>query len=196
MISASPAQNRARPPRHNSHAMTAHAATAISAKSHRCQPSAPARKLNAAPRLNASTRLANDVSGRSSPGRNDARIGRLVAWSATITASESHSQRRLAGRGVRRSNLALTVRRAHERARFAGADQVHDAPAAKARVRAFDPDVAAPMPASLALAVRARRYRDRGRVPAPHAGRRSDQYEAQVVAERRERVVRIEVGHD
>jgi hypothetical protein len=43
-----------------------------------CQPSAPARKLNAAPELNASTRLKNDVSAHSSPGLNAVRTAYFV----------------------------------------------------------------------------------------------------------------------
>ena len=54
--------------------MIPQAINAIAMKSQRCQPSAPARKLKAAPALNASTRLKNDVTGISSPERNAARM--------------------------------------------------------------------------------------------------------------------------
>ncbi len=85
------------PPRFSSQTMTTDAATAIAANSHRCQPSAPARKLNAAPGLNASARLKKLVTTRCSPGRNAARISALVAWSATITARLTPSQRHQRG---------------------------------------------------------------------------------------------------
>jgi hypothetical protein len=96
MINARPAQKSARPPRRRNHSIATHAATAITAKNQRCQPPPPARKLNAAPRLKASTRLANGVSGNSSPARNDARIKCLVSWSSTMTSTASHSQRKFA----------------------------------------------------------------------------------------------------
>jgi hypothetical protein len=47
---------------------TAAAASAKAVSSGDCQPPAPARKLNAAPRLNTSTRLKNAVTSLRSPG--------------------------------------------------------------------------------------------------------------------------------
>ena len=58
--------------------MMPQAMNAIAMNIQRCQPSAPARKLNAAPALNARTRLKNDVTGISSPGWNAATITYLV----------------------------------------------------------------------------------------------------------------------
>ena len=78
MMSAIAAQNSRLPPRFNSHSINPQATKAIAMNSHRCHPSAVARKLNAAPALNASTRLKNEVTIHSSPGRNAARIAYLV----------------------------------------------------------------------------------------------------------------------
>ena len=59
--------------------MSTAAPTATAAKNQRCQPSASAKRLNAAPALNVSIRLKKLVNGRSSPGWNAATIAALVA---------------------------------------------------------------------------------------------------------------------
>ena len=79
MMSAMPTQKKRLPPRFSSHSMKAHAIDAIAMKSQRCQPSAPAKKLNAAPELKASTRLKNDVTGHSSPGLKFVRTAYFVS---------------------------------------------------------------------------------------------------------------------
>jgi hypothetical protein len=59
--------------------MSAVAPAAIAAKSQRCHPDAPARKLNAAPGLKLSTSVKNDVSTLNSPGRKASRIASFVS---------------------------------------------------------------------------------------------------------------------
>ena len=95
------------PPRRSSHTMTTPAAIAIAANNQRCQPPAPARKLNAAPVLYASTRLKKrrDRHVLAIAERRDDR----APWSAgraTITATASHSQRSQRGRRCDRRHHA------------------------------------------------------------------------------------------
>ena len=69
----------ARPPQNNFFArflrirtvMTTEATRAIAEKNSVCQPAAEARKLNAAPLLNTSTRLKNGAMARLSPGARE-----------------------------------------------------------------------------------------------------------------------------
>ena len=56
------------PPRFRSQVMTIAAPSATAAKNQRCQPSASAKMLKAAPALNVRIRLKKLVNGRSSPG--------------------------------------------------------------------------------------------------------------------------------
>jgi hypothetical protein len=68
-MSARPAQNVRRPrERSSSHETMSAAPIANAARIGVCQPPASARKLNAAPLLNTSTRLKNSVTSRRSPG--------------------------------------------------------------------------------------------------------------------------------
>src|SRR6266852_5788078 len=68
------------------------------------QPPASDRKLNAAPRLYASTRLKKPVISRTSPGRRLALIAYLLAWSATAmnAATASHGAMRFRAAGITR----------------------------------------------------------------------------------------------
>src|SRR5690348_3422952 len=77
--------------------MTADAMTAMEAKNSVCQPWAPARKLNAAPVLNTSTRLKKGASARLSPGMKVRSTTVLVTKSSTITAAASPYQRKALG---------------------------------------------------------------------------------------------------
>ena len=64
----------------------------IVAKTGVCHPEAPARKLNAAPLLNTSTRLKNPVSCRRSPGANASSTQSLVTRSAAMIAAATANQ--------------------------------------------------------------------------------------------------------
>ena len=188
--------------------MSTQAPIAIATNSQRCQPAAPARKLNAAPELNASTRLMNGASTRSWPGWNAPRIRCLVAWSSAITAADSHSH--ASPRDPAATPASVTAAapvagakrrptgpcRSRVAARFARAEQVgHAAPA--------QPGCAQSLPTSARqcqqrshFGVPAGRHRDRQRIAATHAGGGGDQHEAQVVAQRCERGVIVEAGDD
>src|SRR6185436_16514509 len=72
--------------------MTMEATTAIVAKKSVCQPCAAARKLNAAPLLNTSTRLKKSVTFTLSPGANDDSTAIFVSRSAMTTAAARANQ--------------------------------------------------------------------------------------------------------
>src|SRR5688572_32393155 len=129
-----------RPPgRSSSTETTTPAMRAKAMSSGACQPGASASRLNAAPLLKASTRLKKPVTARRSPGANAASTAHFVRKSATITAAARPNQR-----------TALYML-----ARLARPVQVADAaPAQRLLVH-----VGAVVPAALALAVRAGRYR-------------------------------------
>src|SRR6187455_42149 len=145
-----------------SHTMNAAATPATTAKNQRCQPSAPARKLNAAPLLKVSTSDRNGSSAISSPGRKVARIAALTTWSATTIATASAIQRV----GVRSGEGLIGGLTSSMRPRFAAAKQVGDAASAQRGMRRVLADVAAPVPAALALGAARRVHRDRERIAA------------------------------
>src|SRR5512141_3156040 len=119
-------------------------------KNQRCHPPAPARKLNAAPGLCASTRLKNGVTSRHSPSRNAELTHHLVARSRAMTATLTPSQRGQPRRAASRmpAHLARSL-------------EVLNAAPADGRVARVDAHVVAPMPAALAFRVRARLHLDR-----------------------------------
>src|SRR5258706_1576812 len=143
-------------------------------KNQRCQPPAPARKLNAAPVLYTSTRLKKGVTVNSSPGANARVIHIFVAKSATTMARLKPSQRaqRLPASGMTPLlSRPVEVRRAARANRGMAGD---------------GSDIGAIVPAALALGVRAHRdfHGDAVRLRLANARLGSDQREAQVVAER------------
>src|SRR5512139_1122575 len=163
------------------------AATAMAAKNQRCHPAAPARKLNAAPVLYASTRLMKLVTGSSWPSRKSAVIHALVARSATITSAASSSQRHqrelpcaeavmVSAVTGSRAAAGRCVESSCELPDLAGAEEVRDAPGAQLRVLRIRTDVGAPVPAALALRVRTRRDADRELRPRCKGGRRRDRH--------------------
>src|SRR5512135_240750 len=163
-MSASAALNMRLPGERRSSADTTAAATSAMATNNGvCQPGAPARKLNAAPLLKASTRLKKPVMRRRSPGAKLASTAHLLAWSA--------SPNQPAPLGIR--------------ARLPGAEQVRHAAPAELRMRRFGADVSPVVPAALALGVRARRHVDAfgfSARSARHACRRGEQHEPEIVA--------------
>src|SRR5882672_6901386 len=203
--------------------MAAVAAAAIPMNSALCQPPASARKLNAAPRLCASTRLKNGAISRTSPKRRLELIATLLAWSARArsSASASHGAMRFrfsgfmrtAGAHRNRRGFARSARkspgdsgppgrgaaRAQATARcvsdspdsceppgLTGTVEVLHAAPANPRVIRVGVHVRAPVPAALALRVRARQRTDRlvGLARGPdHRRAGSDEYEAQIVAQ-------------
>src|SRR5258705_9320933 len=115
-------------------------------KNQRCQPPAPARKLNAAPVLYTSTRLKKGVTVNSSPGANARVIHIFVAKSATTMARLKPSQRaqRLPASGMTPLlSRPVEVRRAARANRGMAGD---------------GSDIGAIVPAALALPVRARHH--------------------------------------
>ena len=80
--------------------MSTAAPTAIAAKNQRCQPSASARRLNAAPALNVRIRLKKLVYGTLLAGmerRHHRRLGRVVGDDdAALTQSQRKPRRRKA----------------------------------------------------------------------------------------------------
>src|SRR6185369_515348 len=114
----------------------------------------------------------------SSPRRNDPRMRCLVSWSSATTPTLIHSQRYQPGAVVCASRMAASL---------SCAEEVGDATRAQSRLSRIRPDVAAPVPAALALAVGARPHLDGERVAVAHARGGGDHHEAQVVAEARER---------
>src|SRR6185503_2724421 len=89
-------------------------------KNQRCQPPAPARKLNAAPVLYTSTRLKKGVTVRISPGANARVIHIFVAKSATTIARLTASQR---AQGLAASGIAPLLSGSVEVRRAARADR-------------------------------------------------------------------------
>src|ERR1700687_858557 len=144
--------------------------TVTMVKNHLCQPSAPARKLKAAPLLWTSTRLKKGVTSRISPGVNARVTHALVARSARSTARLTPSQR------SHRPADGLSIA-----ALLAFALEVGDAARADRRMGGYRAYIGAVVPAALALRVRAHRdlYRERvlaGRLA--HRGLGRDQHEA------------------
>src|SRR5689334_11077314 len=121
-------------------------AMVIAVKNQRCQPEAPARKLNAAPVLCTSTRLKNGRTLRTSPYWNAELTHALVARSTTITAAETASQRDQRARALGMHAL------------LARAFQVLGAAPAEGRVLRIGAHVLAPVPAALAFRVLARHH--------------------------------------
>src|SRR4029453_9439780 len=97
---------------------------AMPVKSQRCQPSCPARKLNAAPVLYASTRLKKLVTGTSWPSRNMETTHALFARATNIGPAASPSQRHQFG-DVGCAPIVVVV--LGMLARLALAEQVRDA---------------------------------------------------------------------
>src|SRR5215470_6528957 len=182
--------------------MNSDATTAMAVKSQRCQPSAPARKLNAAPGLKASTRLKNGVRTNDSCGRKLVMIQCFVTWSSTMTpaVTASHARLRTVGGATgagevkafcTEARIAGNTRfRSCERPRLARSEQVRDAAPAKGWVLGIPANVGAIVPAALALRMRRTRNRELEavRVPVLDLRARSDQHEAQVMAQARERI--------
>src|ERR1700674_3422741 len=151
-------------------------AIAMAVKNQRCQPPASARKLNAAPELCIRTRLKKGVTSRTSPGAKALSTHALVARSAATTARLAASQRF--------QPFALASRML---ACLARAFEVADAPGANGGVARVGTDVGAPMPAALALTVRARHHVDGEFAHArrlANARRRGDEDELEVFSER------------
>src|SRR5258708_14469165 len=137
--------NTARSPRwrRSMNTITAEMTMLISVKNQRCQPPAPARKLNAAPALYMRTMLKKGVTSRVSPAVNAALTHALVARSSTSTAAVTASQRvQLFGA----SCMAPHLSRAFE---------VRDAARADRGMAPLDADAGAVVPAALALGVAA-----------------------------------------
>src|SRR5258706_5636286 len=134
-----------------------------------CQPDSAARKLNAAPLLNTSTRLKNGATSSRSPGRMRASTTHLTSWSSTAMAAASPNQRAALGMG----------------ALCAGAVEVRDAPAAES----FGVHVGAVVPAALALGKLARLHLRLGLGRAEGTRRRGEHHVLEIVAEARERFV-------
>src|SRR3954471_9356095 len=87
-ISESPAHSMRRSGERTSSTDTTSAApSAKAASTGVCQPASAARKLNAAPLLNTSTRLKKPVSSTRSPGTKRASTSHLVSWSASTSAA-------------------------------------------------------------------------------------------------------------
>src|SRR6266498_4776436 len=178
------------PPRRNSQAINTAAADAMTVNNQRCQPSAPARKLNAAPVLNASTRLANGVSASCSPGWKLARIAAFVNWSAMMTTTLTTSQRHQPAEG------APVMTRSRKGSRFACAEEVRTAAAAQRRMRGVGADIRAVMPAALALRLGAWRDGNLELIAVVKRRGRRNHHEAQIVAEACERRVVVDGRRD
>src|SRR5579859_2573159 len=84
---------------------------ASATKNQRCQPSPAARKLKAAPLLNASVQLRKPgMTGCGVPaGCNDVNAHHLLSWSSTMTTTESRSQDRALGLGFISRHLACEL---------------------------------------------------------------------------------------
>src|SRR5688572_4287066 len=118
-IRARPAQNTVRPGERSSSTDTTMAATRAKVTSSGvCQPPAPARKLNAAPLLNASTRLKKPVTSSRSPGAKRASTTDLVSWSASTMPAETRNQGQVLDMRARLSR-AVEVRPAASAQAFA-----------------------------------------------------------------------------
>src|SRR3954468_24927140 len=133
-----------------------------------CQPASAARKLNAAPLLNTSTRLKKPVSSARSPGAKRASTSHFVIWSASTIGAAPRSQ-----------GAALDIS-----ARLARPAQIR--PAARAQARVVD--VRGVMPAAVAFAIPARLHLDRSLAPVD-ASRGGDEQELQLVFETGEQLV-------
>src|SRR5260221_7346903 len=151
--------------------MATEIAIVMAVKNQRCQPPAPARKLNAAPALCIRTRLKNGVTSSTSPGAKAPLTQALVARSAMTIARLTTSHRIQRARPT--SGMLARLSRPFE---------VRHAPRADRCVLRVRADVTAVMPAALALGVCARLHRDLDRFSRGivHGGARGDEDEAQV----------------
>src|SRR5688572_2799814 len=164
--SARPAQNRRLPGlRTISVPHTSAATRAKTMKSGVCQPCASARKLNAAPLLQTSTRLKKPVSStRGSRPAKKPSTAHLASWSAAMIAADSANHLYMPARLARALQVALA------------------APA-----QAFAVHIRQVVPAALALRVAARRHAGFAALAHPRA--RGEQQELELVAQAREQLV-------
>src|SRR5258706_4418194 len=147
---------------------------ATTVKNQRCQPPAPARKLKAAPVLWVRIRLKKGAERTTSPFESAPLTHALVARSSTTTAALTASQRAQPGAPSRM------------RAPFALALEVLHAAPAKGRVARIRSHVGPVVPAPFAFRIRGRPRLDGDRAIGGFAygGRRRDQHELEVVAQR------------
>src|SRR5262245_37398414 len=134
-------------------------------------------------------RLKKLVTVTASPSRKAASTHTLVARSSAITAAASQSHRHHAWGAVRGGLSAKSFTALGKAARLAAAEQVGHAAAAQRGMRWIGADVGPPMPAAVAFLMRARRDLDRELATLGHRRGRRDRHEAQVVAERSQRLV-------
>src|SRR5258708_2470852 len=136
-----------------------------------CQPSAPARKLNAAPRLKTSTRLKNPVTARLSPGVKWPSTTHFTSWSATMIAAANANHLNVAAFLTRPFQVALA-----------------------AAAQTFGAHIGAVVPAALAFWMLTRRDCRRRLLRRQNTGGRGDERVLELVAQARERVVVGTVG--
>ena len=153
--------------------MTTEATTAIAAKNGICQPGAEARKLNAAPLLNTSTRLKNGASARLSPGAkaaSTASFGQVIQRRspATREAEPAQRPRHSAAARPRRAGCSRSARTAPPRSRRRGS-------ASSARTSRCSLALTSTLNAGPCSLVNRRTRRD--------------QYKTQIVAQARQRLV-------
>src|SRR5260221_5551921 len=129
--------------------MATEIAIVMAVKNQRCQPPAPARKLNAAPALCIRTRLKNGVTSSTSPGAKAPLTQALVARSAMTIARLTTSHR------IQRAPPASGML-----ARLARPFEVRHAPRADRRVLRVRTNVGAVVPAALAFFVGTRGHGD------------------------------------
>src|SRR3954470_21481464 len=173
-ISESPAHSMRRSGERTSSTETTTAAPrAKAASSGVCQPASAARKLNAAPLLNTSTRLKKPVSSTRSPGAKRASTSHFVIWSASTIAAAPANQ-----------GAALDISSC-----LARPAQIRPA----TRAQALVVDVRGVMPAAVAFDVRAG-FHLHGRTPPLNPGGRGDQQEFELVAEARQPLVVVPLG--
>ena len=146
-------------------------------KNQRCQPSWPARKLNAAPRLKSSVRSKKPgMTASRSPSSKRSSTATLVIWSS----DDHHQREQQEGQAARAAAFCsgMAARLPAPNRLLTQRPQIDG----WCRVGA---DVGAPVPAAIALGMGAGRHLDRlgcgGRRTATSLGRRRDQHEAQVV---------------
>src|SRR5574341_2279996 len=178
-MSARPAHSHRRSAwRHSIRLTTAEAASATAMKNAVCHPGASARKLNAAPLLYTSTRLKKGVTSTDSPARSQPIISHLLRRSAATTSAAARNQ-----------GAALGMP-----ARLARAVQV--ALAARAQPRGVDVGAVVPAAVALRMAACLDQHRGRRALDALELPARSDEDEAQVVSEPRQRLEQRAGGRD
>src|SRR6185312_5836252 len=137
--------------------------TARATNSQRCQPSPLARKLKAAPRLNASVQLSRPgITGCGTPG--GCRLlsaHHLLSWSSTMTRAESSNHGNALDLAVMRKLPGWPCRPSEPTAILTRAFDIAHATPAKLGMLGMGADVVASMPATDALGRRA----DAGRQP-------------------------------